>query len=111
MIGPGLPWEAKNQAVVHTWYPQRFGGLPVPPVRGIVEGVATWPEYATVVAIHLDPDNHTAVCAPHGLDDLLDGVWRRNPCRVSEKTSHERLARHRPTQRWPGVQVTTGHPA
>jgi hypothetical protein len=22
---PGLPWEAKNQAAVHLWYPKRFG--------------------------------------------------------------------------------------
>ena len=24
---PGLPWEAKNQAAVHLWYPRRFGTL------------------------------------------------------------------------------------
>jgi hypothetical protein len=110
-VGPGLPWEARNQAAVHTWYSRRFGGPSVPPFRGIAEAVATWPEYATSVAIHLDPDNHIAVCAPHGLDDLLDGVWRRNPTRVSEQTSHERLARHQPARRWPGVRVITGPPA
>ncbi|MGW1061166.1 nucleotidyltransferase family protein [Micromonospora rubida] len=110
-LEPGLPWEAKNQAAVHTWYPQRFGGPPVPPFRSIAEAVATWPEYATAVAIHLDPDNHIAVCAPHGLDDLLDGVWRRNPARVSEQASQQRLARHQPAQRWPGLRVITGPPA
>ncbi|RGC68634.1 hypothetical protein C5N14_12755 [Micromonospora sp. MW-13] len=100
-IEPGLPWEAKNQAAVHTWYPQRFGGPPVPPFRSIAEAVATRPEYVTAVAIHLDPDNHIAVCAPHGLDDLLDGVWRRNPTRVSEQTFQQRVARHQPAHRWP----------
>ncbi|MDG4793027.1 nucleotidyltransferase family protein [Micromonospora sp. WMMD1082] len=108
---PGVPWEAKNQAAVHTWYPHRFGGPPVPPFRGIAEAVATWPEYATAVAIHLDPDNRIEVCAPYGLDDLLDGVWRRNPTRVSEQTSYERLSRHQPAQRWPGVHVITSPPA
>ncbi|MEV5766107.1 nucleotidyltransferase family protein [Micromonospora sp. NPDC052213] len=105
VLETGLPWEAKNQAAVHTWYPQRFGGPPVPPFQSIAEAVATWPEYATAVAIQLGPDDHILVCAPHGLYDLLDGVWRRNPTRVSEHTSQQRLARHRPAQRWPGVRV------
>ncbi len=96
---------------MHTWYPQRFGGPPVPPFRSITEAVATWPEYATAVAIQLNPDQQIAVCAPHGLDDLLDGVWRRNPARVSEQTSHQRLTRHHPARRWPGVRVITSPPA
>ena len=29
---PDLPWEAKNQAAVHLWYPKRFG-FDVPPFR------------------------------------------------------------------------------
>src|SRR5271165_630292 len=28
-IVPGLPWEATNQAAVHVWYHQYFGGPPV----------------------------------------------------------------------------------
>ncbi|MFI9643230.1 nucleotidyltransferase family protein [Micromonospora sp. NPDC051925] len=47
------------------------------------------------------------VCAPHGLDDLLDGVWRRNPARAGAEISRQRLARHRPAERWPGVRVVT----
>ncbi|MEV4813325.1 nucleotidyltransferase family protein [Micromonospora avicenniae] len=72
------PWEAKNQAAAHTWYPAKFGGGPVAPLRTIAHAVATWPEYATAVAARLDAYDQIAVCAPHGLDDLLDGVWRRN---------------------------------
>ncbi|WP_233579482.1 nucleotidyltransferase family protein [Verrucosispora sp. FIM060022] len=105
--GKHQPWEAKNQAAVHTWYPAKFGTGPVPPLRSIAEAVATWPEYATAVAIRLDPHDHIAVCAPHGLDDLLDGIWRPNPTRVSPETSRQRLARHRPTERWPRVRVIT----
>ncbi|MEH1026726.1 nucleotidyltransferase family protein [Micromonospora profundi] len=102
---PEPPWEAKNQAAVHTWYPAKFGGGPVTPLRTIADAVATWPEYATAVAIRLDAYDQIAVCAPHDLDDLLDGVWRRNPTRVSPEISRQRLARHRPTERWPGVRV------
>jgi hypothetical protein len=104
---PGLPWEAKNQAAVHIWYPAKFGGGPVQPFRGIAEAVATWPEYATSVAIRLSGNDQIDGCAPHGLDDLLDGVWRRNPTRVSREISRRRLARHRPAERWPGVRVVT----
>ncbi|MEU5943634.1 nucleotidyltransferase family protein [Micromonospora sp. NPDC047548] len=102
---PEPPWEAKNQAAVHTWYPAKFGSDPVAPMRTITEAVATWPDYATAVAVRIDAHDQIVVCAPHGLDDLLDGVWRRNPTRVSPETSQQRLARHRPTERWPGVCV------
>ena len=92
---------------MHTWYPAKFGGDPVAPMRSIADAVATWPEYATAVAVRLDAHGQIVVCAPHGLDDLLDGVWRRNPTRVSPEISRQRLARHRPAERWPGVRVVT----
>jgi uncharacterized protein len=38
-----LPWEAKNQAAVHTWYARRFGGPPVAPLASIPDAIATWP--------------------------------------------------------------------
>ncbi|MEV0810410.1 nucleotidyltransferase family protein [Micromonospora sp. NPDC050200] len=97
--------EAKNQAAVHTWYPAKFGADSVVPLRTIAEAVATWPEYATAVAARLDVHDKVVVCAPHGLDDLLNEVWRRNPTRVSPETSRQRLARHRPAERWSGVRV------
>ncbi|MFB9238613.1 nucleotidyltransferase family protein [Plantactinospora siamensis] len=99
------PWEARNQAAVHTWYAAKFGGPPVEPFHGIPDAVASWPEFATAVAVRLDVDDRIAVCAPYGLSDLLDGVWRRNPARVTPERSRERLARHRPAERWPGVRV------
>ncbi|WP_240033287.1 nucleotidyltransferase family protein [Micromonospora globbae] len=92
---------------MHTWYPTRFGGDPVPALQSIPDAVATWPEYATAVAIRLDADEHIAVCAPHGLDHLLDGIWQRNPRRVSLVVSRQRLARQRPAHRWPRVRVLT----
>lgn len=103
----GQPWEARNQAAVHTWYHHRFGGDPVAPLTSIEDAVATWPETATAVAARLNHDDTVVLCAPHGLDDLLAGIWRRNPTRVSLTESRARLARHRPQQRWPEVSVIT----
>ena len=79
---PEPPREAKNQAAVHIWYPTKFGGGPVRPFRSLAEAVATWPEY--------------------GLDDLFDGVWRRNPTRVSRESSNSG---------WPGTARPNAGPA
>jgi hypothetical protein len=35
------------------------------------------------VAVRLERTGSIEVLAPHGLDDLLDGVWRWNPTRVT----------------------------
>jgi uncharacterized protein len=102
-LAPDLPWEAKNQAAVHTWYHRRFGGPPVAAFRSVHEAVATWPETATCVAVRLAPGGGLDVCAPAGLADLLDGVWRRNPVRVTPEESRARLARI--AARWPGMTV------
>lgn len=118
------PWEASNQAAVHTWFHEYFGGPPVPPFASVHEAVATWPETATCVAIRRaagdpapgdpapgdpapgDPaSGGLEVCAPHGLADLIGRTWRRNPGRVSLATSRERLARQRVAARWPGVTI------
>ena len=42
---PGLPWEAKNQAAVHLWYPARFG-MAVEPFGSSADAIATFPETA-----------------------------------------------------------------
>jgi hypothetical protein len=99
-----LPWEATNQAAVHTWYHEYFGGAPVAPFAGVHEAVATWPESATCVAVRMTTAG-LEVCAPHGLSDLLTGVWRVNPVRVTPEVSRARLARQQVAVRWPQVRV------
>jgi uncharacterized protein len=100
----GLPWEATNQAAVHTWYHEYFGGAPVAPFASVHEAVATWPELATCVAVRMTAAG-LQVCAPHGLADLLTGVWRVNPVRVTPEVSRARLARQQVAVRWPEVRV------
>lgn len=102
---PGVPWEAKNQAAVHTWYQNKFGGDPVEPLTTIEDAVRSWPETATAVAVRLKDNEVIEICAPLGLEDLLGGIWRRNPHRISIDQSRARLARHNPSTRWPGVTV------
>jgi uncharacterized protein len=99
-----MPWEATNQAAVHTWYQAHFGGPPVEAFGCVHDAVATWPETATCVAVRLAAGG-LEVCAPYGLADLLDGVWRVNPARVTREISQARLAGQRVRARWPGVTV------
>jgi hypothetical protein len=96
---PELEWDAKNQARVHLWYPERFGEE-VEPLPSTEAGIATWPETATCVGVRLEPDDHLTITAPHGLEDLLDGLWRLNPVRVTEEEAERRFARKDPIRRW-----------
>jgi hypothetical protein len=102
---PAVPWEAKNQAAVHTWYPGKFGTGAVEPLTSIQDAIGTWPETATAVAVRLSADDVIEICAPLGTDDLLNGIWRRNPRRAGLEQSLARLRRHQPQTRWPRVTV------
>jgi hypothetical protein len=101
---PEAPWDAKNQAAVHLWYPEKFG-YEVEPLGSAAEGVATWPEIATCVGVRLTAEDRLQVVAPHGLDDLLGLVHRRNPTRVSVEEYERRLRTRRISERWPRVRV------
>jgi uncharacterized protein len=101
---PGVRWDAKNQAAVHLWYEGRFGSA-VDPLLSTADGVGTWPETATAVAVQLRGDGELAIVAPCGLTDLLTGVWRRNPRRVTVAEYRRRLHAKRVPERWPRVQI------
>jgi len=101
---PGVPWDAKNQAAVHTWYDRVFGGQ-VTPLRSAADGVATWPETATAVAVRLHPNDQLEVVAPCGLQDLFGLVCRRNPRRVTVDHYRRRVRDKHVAERWPGVEI------
>ena len=100
----GVSWDAKNQAAVHLWYQRRFG-VSLPRLGSAADGVATWPETATAVAVRLCADDAVEVLAPCGLADLLGGVCRRNPRWVTVEEYRRRLLRKRVAQRWPKVVI------
>jgi hypothetical protein len=101
---PGVTWDAKNQAAVHLWY-QRRSGVKVPRLASAADGVATWPETATAVAVRLCADDSLEVLAPSGLADLLGGICRRNPRRVTVEEYRRRVAHKGVAQRWPKVVI------
>ncbi len=101
---PGVPWEAQNQAAVHVWFPKVFG-YEVEPLSSTADGVGTWPETATSVAVRLEDDDELVVVAPLGLEDLPGQVHRRNPARASVEEYERRLATKRIAERWPRVRI------
>jgi hypothetical protein len=104
---PGVPWQAKDQSLVHTWYERRFG-YPVEPLTSLEDAVSTWPEFCTSVAVRLRSDNSIDVIAPLGLEDLFQLRLRRNPRRVTPEIFHQRLANKRIEERWPEVTISDG---
>jgi hypothetical protein len=101
---PDVCWDVTNQAGVHLWYPQVFG-VEVQPLASSADGVATWPETATAVAIRLHDDDKIQVVAPCGLQDLFGLICRRNPRRVSEQEYRRRVESKHIASRWPQVQI------
>jgi hypothetical protein len=101
---PEVPWDARNQAAVHLWYPEMFG-VAVEPLTSSADAVATWPETATAVAVRLLPDDTLRVVAPCGLDDLFGLVCRRNPRRVTAEEYRRRVHSKRIAERWPMVTI------
>jgi hypothetical protein len=99
-----VPWDAKNQAAVHRWYGRVFGRQ-VEPLASAADGVGTWPETATAVAVRLLDGDELQVVAPCGLEDLFALVCRRNPRRVSVEHYRRRLRDKRVAERWPMVTV------
>lgn len=71
----GVNVELRNQARVHLWFNQRFGGN-YPPLRSSREGVDRFLIAGTALGLEAATGE---VYAPFGLDDLQYGILRINP--------------------------------
>ena len=69
--------EARNQARVHLWYPEKHG-LPYPALRSSTEGIDRFLTRNTQVGIRRTRDGHD-VYAPDGFDDIAGLIVRPNP--------------------------------
>lgn len=104
----GVTIEAKNQARVHTWYPQWFG-LPYPALTSSRDGIDRFLVPCTCVGLQPQPaaGHGLRLYAPNGLGDLYAGILRPNPL-----CDHRALYRDKAQSyqaRWPWLRlVETG---
>jgi hypothetical protein len=73
----GVKIEARNQARVHLWYPDKHG-LPYPPLACSTEGIDRFLTQNTQVGVRRTQDGYD-VYAPHGFDDVAGLIARPNP--------------------------------
>ncbi len=73
----GVAIEARNQARVHLWYPQKHG-LPYPALRSSSQGIDRFLTRNTQIGIRRAPEGFD-VYAPHGFDDIAAMIVRPNP--------------------------------
>lgn len=95
-----IPLDLKNQALVHSWYPSKFGHS-IPPYRKTEDGIDTWlPAFA--VGVRLEQSG-LSVYAPFGLRDLLSMRIRPNRRQITQPIYARMVESF--SRRWPEVTV------
>ena len=94
--------EVRNQARVHLWYEKRFGH-PRAPLESSWQGISSFLVRGTCVAIASDGEGGNRVAAPHGLDDMFDGVLRANMPYAQRDLYAAKAASY--AARWPWLRV------
>ncbi len=97
--------ELKNQARVHLWYRQRFGG-DYPALTSSTDGIHRFLVACTCVGIRCTAGQPPAVYAPYGLDDMYAGNLRPNPLNQPHSRFSEKAESYR--ARWPWLTIEGG---
>jgi uncharacterized protein len=92
--------ELRNQARVHLWYEQRFG-RPYPRLANAADGIRRFLIAGTCIGISVGSGS-PVLHAPHGLQDMMDGVLRPNPLTPYPELYAAKAASYR--ARWPWLR-------
>lgn len=98
----GITVEVKNQARVHLWYGERFG-LGYPQLRSSRDGIDRFLIAGTCVGVGISSVNRGEIYAPYGLDDICDGILRRNPLNLPVNCFDAKAASYK--ARWPHLTI------
>jgi hypothetical protein len=101
---PEFTWEVVNQACVHRWM-NANNKTDLAVFQSVEQGIASWPETATCVAVYLDADEHIQIIAPYGLVDLFELKLRPNLSRVSIEVFQKRVSEKCFIQRWEKLKL------
>src|SRR3954467_2986273 len=97
-----LPVQVRNQARVHLWFPQKFGG-PFEPLPSAGEMLGRYASKTHSVAARLEADGRMTILAPFGLDDIFS--FRITPNKVLfNKPAHDSKGA-RAKSVWPELTV------
>lgn len=95
--------EVRNQARVHLWFPEKFGGI-YPQLTCTDDSLNNYMCTTHAVAVRLESDDSLSIKAPYGLADIFALTIR--PCRAlpENKANYAKKAR-RMTRLWPELKV------
>jgi hypothetical protein len=98
----GAAIEARNQARVHLWYPEKHG-VPYPPLSRSTDGIDRFLSGNTQIGLRRIADGYD-VYAPNGFDDVADMIVRPNPtANFSAANYMKKAARWKAL--WPEITV------
>jgi hypothetical protein len=95
----GVSVEIKNQARVHLWYSQRFGGS-YPRLQSTTDGIDRYLIAGTCIGLDIETGE---VYAPNGLTDTEQGILRINPKTPQPDLFEQKAKSYR--ARWPWLKI------
>jgi uncharacterized protein len=99
--GLSIPVEIRNQARVHLWYEQRFGGK-YPPLTHGSDGLTSFASKTHAVAVRLQPSGSLLIHAPFGLNDIFSFRITPNHALDNRATHHAKAERQ--MKLWPELE-------
>lgn len=92
----GTEWEVKNQV-------RLAGKFHDEPYKNTCDAIAHWVETPTCIGVRLESTGELTICAPHGLDDLMNQTVRINPTWGRPEDYARRREKKQWNKIWPGV--------
>lgn len=97
-----LPVQVRNQARVHLWFTEKFGG-PFAPLGSAAQMLERYASKTHAVAARLDHAGEIDILAPFGLDDVFSFRITPNPVLDNRNTHETKGARAKSV--WPDITV------
>ena len=98
-----LPVQARNQARVHLWFPEKFGVSDFVPLTSSAEMLERYASKTHAVGARLEADGAMRIVAPFGLDDICSFRVVPNPV-LPNRPAHEKKGA-RAKSVWPEITV------
>jgi hypothetical protein len=99
--------DVKNQARVHLWYPQRFGG-DYPQLEQVEDGIARFLVRSTCIGLMPQVSGTLRLVAPYGTDETRLGELRPNALWCPDIARFRAKAQSY-VERWPWLKIIETH--